>query len=253
MVKTGEIKAKDISKIFTSNDEDVIALSKVSVDIEAGEFVSLVGPSGCGKTTFLRLIAGLDSPTSGKILLDEEEIIGTSYERGLVFQSAKLFPWMNIHENIAFGLRARGIYKENKSEVSEFIDLVGLKGFEKSLPHHLSGGMQQRVSLARALINHPKVLLMDEPLGALDALTRVNMQDEILKIWQTRNTTMMMVTHDVEEAIYLSDKVIVMTPRPAKVETIIDVELKRPRDRDTKDFIDLKNKILKILDFKGID
>ncbi len=253
MVKTGEIKAKDISKIFTSNDEDVIALSKVSVDIEAGEFVSLVGPSGCGKTTFLRLIAGLDSPTSGKILLDEEEIIGTSYERGLVFQSAKLFPWMNIHENIAFGLKARGIYKENKSEVSEFIDLVGLKGFEKSLPHHLSGGMQQRVSLARALINHPKVLLMDEPLGALDALTRVNMQDEILKIWQTRNTTMMMVTHDVEEAIYLSDKVIVMTPRPAKVETIIDVELKRPRDRDTKDFIDLKNKILKILDFKGID
>lgn len=253
MVDKGEIKAVGVSKVFASNDEDVVALSKISVDIKSGEFVSLVGPSGCGKTTFLRLIAGLESATEGEITLDDEKIVSTSYERGLVFQSAKLFPWMNIYENIAFGLKARGIYKENKSRVSEFIDLVGLSGFKYSYPHHLSGGMQQRVSLARALINNPKVLLLDEPLGALDALTRVNMQSEIAKIWQKRKTTMVMVTHDVEEAIYLSDKIIVMTPRPARVESIVDIDLDRPRNRDSREFINLKNMILNKLNFKGID
>lgn len=254
MVKRiGAIKTEQVTKIFNGNEQDVIALNKVDLNIEAGEFVSLVGPSGCGKTTLLRLIAGLERPTNGKLYLDDEEIKGTSYERGLVFQSATLFPWMTIYENIAFGLKARKIYQEKKNQVGEFIDLVGLNGFEHSYPHHLSGGMKQRVSLARALINDPKVLLMDEPLGALDALTRVNMQGEILKIWQSRNTTMVMVTHDVEEAIYLSDKIIVMTPRPAKVECIIDVKLNRTRNRDEKEFVDLKNDILKILDFKGID
>lgn len=251
--KRGGIEANRVTKIFSGTKEDVIALNKVDLNIEAGAFVSLVGPSGCGKTTLLRLIAGLENPTNGKIYLDKEEIKGTSYERGLVFQSAKLFPWMTIHENIAFGLKARKVYSEKENQVGEFIDLVGLNGFENSYPHHLSGGMQQRVSLARALINHPKVLLMDEPLGALDALTRVNMQDEIIKIWKLRNTTMVMVTHDVEEAIYLSDKIIVMTPRPAKIECVVDVKLDRPRNRDRKEFIDLKNDILKILDFKGID
>lgn len=253
VTNNGEIIAENITKTFIGNDENVIALDSVNINIKSGEFVSLVGPSGCGKTTLLRLIAGLETPTEGSLYLDQKEIEGTSYERGLVFQSAKLFPWMNIYENIAFGLKSRGIYKENKSEVNEFINLVGLSGFENSYPHHLSGGMQQRVSLARALINHPKVLLLDEPLGALDALTRVNMQDEIIKIWESRKTTMIMVTHDVEEAIYLSDKIIVMTPRPAKIERIIDVALDRPRNRDTREFIDLKNDILKILDFKGID
>lgn len=251
--KTGEITTEDVTKIFSGNDENVTAINKVNLKIKAGEFVSLVGPSGCGKTTLLRLIAGLDDPTYGKVCLDSEEIKGTSHERGLVFQGAKLFPWMSVHDNIAFGLKARKIYKENKKVVKKFINLVGLSDFENSYPHHLSGGMQQRVSLARALINEPKVLLMDEPLGALDALTRVNMQDEITKIWKSRETTMVMVTHDVEEAICLSDRIIVMTPRPAKIECIIDVNLERPRNRDKKEFISLKNKILGILDFKGID
>lgn len=246
----GKIQVMELGKVFKSIEGNAItALESVSLNIQPGEFISLIGPSGCGKSTFLRMLAGLEVPTTGRILLDGSEIKGTSYERGLVFQNPKLFPWMNIYNNIAFGLKARKVYKEKKDEVKEFIELVGLEGFEKSYPHHLSGGMAQRAALARALINHPKVLLLDEPLGALDAFTRVTMQDEIIKIWQDRKTTMIMVTHDVEEAIYMSDRIIVMTPRPAKVETIINVKLKRSRKRDDRGFLDLRNQILDIMDF----
>ena len=246
----GSLEGIEISKTFENLDgNEFIALSHLNFSIKAGEFVSLVGPSGCGKTTLLRLIAGLDRPTTGQLFLDGKEITTTSYERGLVFQNPKLYPWLNIYENIAFGLKARKIFNKKDNEVDFFMDLVGLKGFEKSYPHHLSGGMAQRAALARALINHPKVLLLDEPLGALDAFTRVNMQDEIIKIWRERKTTMVMVTHDVEEAIYMSDRVFVMTPRPAKVSSIIEVNITRPRKRDSRDFIDLKNKILEIMEF----
>ncbi|MDF2636959.1 MAG: transporter ATP-binding protein [Pelosinus sp.] len=252
----GNITARNISKEFTRPDgEKIIALSNLNADIKAGEFICLIGPSGCGKSTFLRLIAGLSEPNNGKIELDGQPIKSPGYERGLVFQDPTLFPWLNIHDNIAYGLKVRHVYKEKKNEVQDFIRLVGLEGFEKSYPHQLSGGMAQRASLARALVNHPKVLLLDEPLGALDAFTRMNMQDEILRVWKERGTTMVMVTHDVDEAIYLSDRVFVMTPRPAKIEEIINVNIGRNeelgRQRDSGDFLQLRSKILQILDFTG--
>jgi len=253
---TGAITAKNVRKEFLDpNGNQVIALEKVDVDIKPGEFICLIGPSGCGKSTFLRLVAGLIRPTEGNLYLDGEEIKKPSYERGLVFQDPTLFPWLNIYENIAFGLKTRHIFKENKNDVKEFIKLVKLEGFEKALPHHLSGGMAQRAGLARALVNHPKVLLLDEPFGALDAFTRMNMQDELLRIWKERGTTMIMVTHDVDEAVYLSDRIFVMTPRPAKIESIVNVDIGRNstygRKRDSGDFLQLRSKILQILDYTG--
>ncbi len=250
----GEIKIKDVGRVFKdANNNQVIALEKVDLDIKPGEFISLVGPSGCGKSTLLRLITGLDYPDSGRIQLDGENIQGPHYERGLVFQDPTLFPWLNVYHNVAAGLSARGIYKTNKKTVSEYIKLVGLEGFEKAYPHQLSGGMAQRVSLARALVNHPKVLLLDEPLGALDAFTRMQMQDELIRIWQERGTTMILVTHDVDEAIYLSDRIVIMTPRPGKIQSILDVPLGRPRARNHPDFFRLRSKILEILHFARED
>ena len=231
--------------------EIVHALNDVELTIEHGDFVCLIGPSGCGKSTMLRLLAGLDKPTEGSIYLEGEKIKGPNYDRGLVFQDPNLFPWLDIYNNIAFGLKARHIYKSRKSSVKEFIKLVGLEGFENSYPHQLSGGMCQRASLARALIGHPKALLLDEPLGALDAFTRMNMQDELLRIKKEQDMTMVMVTHDVDEAVYLANKIVVMTPRPAKIEKIIDVKLHHPRDRNNPEFIYLRSQILKILDFAG--
>ncbi len=253
---TGNIKALGVSKEFINTDgTKTMALKELDTEIKPGEFVCLIGPSGCGKSTFLRLVAGLSDPSRGEILLDDTPIAGPGYERGLVFQDPTLFPWLTIYENVAYGLKIRHIYKEHKNEVEEFIRLVGLEGFEKSYPHQLSGGMAQRVSLARALVNHPKVLLLDEPLGALDAFTRMNMQDEILRIWKERGTTMIMVTHDVDEAIYLSDRVFIMAPRPAKVEEIITVEIGRNenygRQRNSVDFLNYRSRILQILDFTG--
>lgn len=254
--KTGSITAHNVRKEFVdAKGETVIALNNVNADIVPGEFICLIGPSGCGKSTFLRLIAGLIKPTEGEIYLDGEKITKPGYERGLVFQDPTLFPWLNIHDNIAFGLKARHIYNEKKKEVKEFIHLVNLDGFEKALPHHLSGGMAQRAGLARALVNHPKVLLLDEPFGALDAFTRMNMQDELLRIWKERGTTMIMVTHDVDEAVYLSDRIFVMTPRPAKIETVIKVDISRNekhgRKRDSVDFLNLRSKILQVLNYTG--
>lgn len=241
-----------VSKRFSRQDEaDVIALNHIDLTIQAGEFVSLIGPSGCGKSTLLRLIAGLNRPDSGQLYIDQEEITQPSYERGLVFQNPMLFPWLNVYDNVAFGLRARKIYQEKREEVGKFIELVGLAAFYRSYPHQLSGGMAQRASLARALVNHPKVLLLDEPLGALDAFTRMNMQDELIRLWQERKTTMILVTHDVDEAVYLADRVIVMTPRPGKIERCIDVRLSRPRDRSNPEFLNTRTKILEILNFAG--
>ena len=168
-----------------------------------------------------RAIAGLNVADSGAVYLDGEKVVKPGVDRGYAFQQANLFPWLNIKNNIAFGLKARGVYKQQKEEVDSFIETVGLKGFEHSYPHQVSGGMCQRAALARALVGHPKVLLLDEPLGALDAFTRMNMQDMILDLWEKHNMTMIMVTHDVDEAIYMSDQVVVMSARPAKVEKVI--------------------------------
>ena len=199
----GEIKINQVYKKFKNTDsskEDIVALNGFSLDIKAGSFVSLIGPSGCGKSTLLRIIGGLDKATEGSLYLDGKEIKKPGSDRGFAFQGSNLFPWLSVEKNIAFGLKARHIYKDHKDDVKEYINLVGLEGFEKSFPHQLSGGMQQRASLARALVGHPSVLLLDEPLGALDAFTRMNLQDEILSIWKKHNMTMIMVTHDVDEA-----------------------------------------------------
>ena len=249
---TGEIKLSNITKIFNQGEaEEVTALNGVDFTIPAGSFVSLIGPSGCGKTTLLRCIAGLESPTTGEVLVDGAKITKPGSDRGFAFQQANLFPWLTIRDNIAFGLRARHIYKDRKEDVDKFIKLVGLEGFEKSFPHQLSGGMNQRASLARALVGHPKILLLDEPLGALDAFTRMTMQDEIIRLWKEHNTTMVMVTHDVDEAVYLSDYVVVMSPRPAKVEKIIKIDLSHPRARGQDIFLKYRTQILEILNYAG--
>lgn len=248
----GGLSVRNVVKKFQRDGEEaLVALNGVNLDIEAGSFISLIGPSGCGKSTLLRLVAGLSEADGGEILLDGEKITGTSYERGLVFQNPTLFPWLNIHDNVAFGLKVRHIYRQNKDRVKEYIRLVGLEGFGKAYPHQLSGGMCQRASLARTLVGKPKILLLDEPLGALDAFTRMNMQDEILRIWKEENMTMIMVTHDVDEAVYLSDKVVVMSSRPAKIEQIINIDMGRPRDRSNPDFLQYRSKILRILHYGG--
>ncbi|MDR1024195.1 MAG: ABC transporter ATP-binding protein [Treponema sp.] len=250
--RSGSIGINGICKAFPQAEgPEIVVLDNINLAFEPGEFISLIGPSGCGKSTLLRLIAGLIRPDSGTLSLDDQEICAPGYERGLVFQDPTLFPWKTIYENIAFGLRARGVYKKEKENIPDFFKLVGLEGFEKSYPHHLSGGMAQRASLARALVNNPKVLLLDEPLGALDAFTRMNMQDEILKIWERRGMTTVMVTHDVDEAIYMADRIVVMSARPARIEQLIRVEIGRPRQRDDPDFLDLRARILQILHFAG--
>ncbi len=248
----GKIDIKNVSKSFINPDKTkVTALNDITLSIEPGSFVSLIGPSGCGKTTLLRAISGLSLADGGEICVDDIPVQGPGADRGFAFQQSNLYPWLTIRQNIAFGLKARGIYKEKQKDVDEYIEMVNLKGFENSYPHQLSGGMNQRASLARALVGKPKVLLLDEPLGALDAFTRMNMQDEILKIQHYHGITMIMVTHDVDEAVYLSDKVVIMTPRPAKVEKIINIELARPRARGSYNFIQYRTKILKILNYAG--
>jgi len=221
-----------------------LALDGISFSIAAGELVSLVGPSGCGKSTLLRLIAGLDLQDSGELLVGKKKIAGPNAERGLVFQDPNLFPWLTVRRNIEVGLVARGVLHEKRNEVDEFMRLVGLEAFANAYPHHLSGGMAQRVALARALINHPKVLLLDEPLGALDAFTRMRMQDEVLRLWENRRTTMLLVTHDIDEAIYMSDRILIMTPAPGRIDREIDIGLPRPRDRTSDSFLRFRSEIL---------
>jgi sulfonate transport system ATP-binding protein len=228
-----------------------LALDGISFTIAAGELVSLVGPSGCGKSTLLRLSAGLDFPDAGELRVGEEKILGPSAERGLVFQDPNLFPWLTVRRNIEAGLVARGVLDAQRHEVSEFMRLVGLEAFANAYPHHLSGGMSQRVALARALINHPKVLLLDEPLGALDAFTRMRMQDEVLRLWENRRTTMLLVTHDIDEAIYMSDRILIMTPAPGRIDREIDIDLVRPRDRTSESFLRFRSEILEHLHLAG--
>ena len=248
----GALSIQDIRKQFTApNGQRIEVLRSVSLDIVPGSFISLIGPLGCGKTTLLRLIAGLEKPSYGDLLLDGEKITAPGSEKGVVFQNHTLFPWLNIYNNIAFGLRVGKIYKHKENDVRRLIKSTGLEGFEKSFPHQLSKDIRQRASLAKGLVGHPQLLLLDEPLGALDAFTRMNMQDEMLKVWKEQSITMIMATHDVDEAVYMSDKVIVMTPRPGKVSKIIDIELARPRARSDPEFLKYRTRILNLLNFGG--
>ncbi len=236
---------------FKNGNDSTVALEPVSLAVRPGELLAIVGPSGCGKSTLLRLIAGLDLPTSGELWVGSEQIRGPSAERGLVFQDPNLFPWLTVRRNIQAGLVARGVLAQKRHEVDEYLGLVGLEKFADAFPHQLSGGMAQRAALARALINHPKVLLLDEPLGALDAFTRMRLQDEVLRLWQARRTTLLLVTHDIDEAIYMADRIVIMTPHPGRIEQIIPVPFERPRPRNSPEFLSLRGSILDLLHLTG--
>ena len=238
---------ENVSKSFLRTDSDGLthALTDVNMTIEDGEFVCIVGPSGCGKSTLLRLIAGLIVPTTGTITLGDKKVEGTDSDRGMVFQKPTLFPWLTVGENVGFSANLKK--QNNEKEVDRLLEKVGLMEFKNSYPHQLSGGMAQRVSLIRTMINKPNVFLLDEPLGALDAFTRMNMQDELIKLWQENKHIMIMVTHDVDEAIYLSNKVVIMEPRPGRIKKILDIDLDYPRNRTSKEFTDYRNEILETL------
>lgn len=242
---TGALTISGLSKDFRIDGAALSVLDRIDLDIRAGEFVSIVGASGCGKSTLLRLIAGLDTDYAGEARLDGKRIADTSLDRGLIFQDHRLFPWLTLEENIGLALLNTDIPKAQRARiVAEHIALVNLSGFEKAYPHQLSGGMAQRAAIARALVTEPKLLLLDEPLGALDALTRVHVQHELQRIWRTHRSTMIMVTHDVEEAVFLGDRVVVMDARPGRIRRIVDIDLPHPRDRSSSVLHRLRDEIL---------
>ncbi|SDI26239.1 sulfonate transport system ATP-binding protein [Paraburkholderia steynii] len=242
------IRIRNVSKRYAQQDEangTLLVLDDISLDIAQGEFVSVLGASGCGKSTLLRLVAGLDRDFRGDISVDGERVRDTSLERGIVFQDHRLFPWLTASQNILAALRNAPLSTQQKRDaVAEHVALVGLEGFEHAYPHQLSGGMAQRVAIARGLVNRPRVLLLDEPFGALDALTRGRLQNELQRIWQHERITMILVTHDVDEAIYLGDRVVTMAPRPGRVKRIAHVDLPRPRERGDARFVRLREQIL---------
>ena len=231
-MEQGKLLVENVWKIFGDRrDADVVAVQDLSLAVRDNEFVSLVGPSGCGKSTLLMMAAGLESISAGDILFDGTPVTGPGADRGMVFQSYTLFPWLSVEENIRFALKKSGLGRsEQGALVREHIQLVGLTGFERAYPNQLSGGMRQRVAIARALVYKPRMLLMDEPFGALDAQTRLQMQELLLQVWQAHRTTVLFVTHDVEEALLLSDRIYVMTARPGRIKAEITVDLPRPRN-----------------------
>jgi len=247
------LQLENVSKSFAKIETDEVthALTSVTTTMESGEFISLVGPSGCGKSTMLRLVAGLIPPTTGKLTVNGKEIEKPGPDRGMMFQKATLFPWLTVRDNIAFSLKMQGKLKGNEDKVDNMIKVIGLEGFREDYPAQLSGGMAQRVALVRSLINEPPILLLDEPLGALDAFTRMNMQDEILKIWQEKQQLAIMVTHDVDEAIYMGTRVLVMDAHPGRVIADITIDLPFPRDRSSREFVEYRNDILNKLHFAG--
>lgn len=237
------IEIKNLNKVFTSKDKTVQALSDIDLSINDGEFISIIGSSGCGKSTLLRIIAGLEGSYEGEVSFNGEKIYKPSRERGVIFQDHRLLPWLTVYENIEFTLAPD--VKDKEKIIKENIELVGLKGFEKSYPRELSGGMAQRAAIARALANKPKILLLDEPFGALDAITKINMQEELIKIWKKEKITMIIVTHDIDEAVYLGDRVVVMTPRPGKIKLVVNTDLGGSRSRIDPDFENIKSRVYK--------
>lgn len=238
------IAIEHVTKRFNDEDERALALEDVSLHIGANEFVSIVGRSGCGKTTLLNLIAGFLQPSSGQVLIGGEPVGSPGPDRGMVFQQGALFPWLTAIQNIEFGPRNRGVpRRQRRAQAQELIELVRLDGFERKYPRELSGGMQQRVAIARALANDPDILLMDEPFGALDELTRSEMQLELLRIWEARKKTVVFVTHSIMEALYLSDRVVVLSPHPGRLRAEVAVTLPRPRQRSSQEFMAMYEEI----------
>jgi sulfonate transport system ATP-binding protein len=231
-----------LNKSFDRDGEQLQVLKDINLQVKKGEFVCIVGASGCGKSTLLRAIAGLDPEHEGDVRLEGRQIKKPEKDRGMVFQEHRLFPWMTVEENIRYVLN-EGTKQEKQKIVEENIRLVGLNGFEKVYPKQLSGGMAQRAGIARALANRPRLLLLDEPFGALDAFTKIQMQQEVKRIHKQEHTTMILVTHDIDEAVFLADRIVVMTERPGRIKKIVHVELREPRDRNGSDFMDIRKEI----------
>lgn len=242
------VEIKNLTKVFgtkenKSSAQKVVALQDINLTIEEGKFISIIGGSGCGKSTLLRIIGGLETQFEGQVLFDGKEVGKPSRERGFIFQDHRLLPWLSVRENIRFSLSPD--QKKNEELIQSNIELVGLKGFENSLPGQLSGGMAQRVAIARALANKPRILLLDEPFGALDAITKIHLQDQMLEIWKKEKITMVLVTHDIDEDIYLGNEVVVMTPRPGRIKRIQKINLGNPRKRTGAQFTSAKEEIYK--------
>lgn len=240
--QAADIQAVGIHKRFKGAEGDVIALQDVGIQVQAGVFLSIIGGSGCGKSTLLRIVAGLEKPDMGTITVGDSPVVKPAKERGIMFQDHRLLPWLTVEQNVAFGL-GHLPRREALERAHESIRLVGLAGFEKAHPHQLSGGMAQRAALARVLVNKPNVLLLDEPFGALDALTKIQMQEELLRIWEAERSTVILVTHDIDEAVFLGDRVAIMTARPGTISHFVDVALPRPRDRSSAEFIRIRKRI----------
>ncbi|MES5488938.1 ABC transporter ATP-binding protein [Bradyrhizobium sp. INPA03-11B] len=242
-----ELDIEGVSHAFDIDGATLPVLDNVNLSIAPGEFVALLGPSGCGKSTLLRLVAGLEKPRAGALREDEARITGPHPSRVVVFQDPTLFPWRTVWDNVALGLEAQGILKAQRHRVDAVIELVGLSSFRNAYPHQLSGGMAQRVALARALVNDPKILVLDEPLGKLDSLTRIAMQSELVALWQRKGFTTLLVTHDVEEALVLANRVIVLSDRPARIKADIAVARPYPRHRGDPYLAELRKQILGLL------
>jgi len=241
----GGLSLCGVGKTFVVDGKPVVALHQVDLEVKPGEFLSLVGPSGCGKSTLLRIAMGLETPTAGRVQVDGRPVEGPGEERGIVFQDHRLLPWLTVEDNVGLGLEALALPKaEKKKRVADHLRLVGLAGFEKARPDQLSGGMAQRAAIARGLVAEPRILLLDEPLGAVDSITRARLQDELLRIWQDQGLTVVMVTHDVDEALYLSDRVVVLAARPGRVIQEIDVDAPRPRRRSDAALARLRGEVM---------
>ena len=244
---------KDLRVVYRTDDSETVAVENFSLDVKKGELISIVGPSGCGKTTILRCIAGLLQPTEGKVMIGDNECTAPGSDRGMVFQDFALFPWRSVVQNVEFGMEVAGVPKEERRERAlRYVKAVGLEKFANSRIHELSGGMKQRVGIARALVMHPAVVLMDEPFGALDAQTRNIMQETLNKIITHSARTVLFVTHSVDEALYLSDRVVVLSKRPSSIYKVVDVTWPRPRDRAAPEFTELRKKILSYLEEQNV-
>lgn len=243
------ITLENVTKSFTQEENEQVVLQDINLNVEEGEFLCIVGPSGCGKTTLLRMIAGLDFPTSGHIMEGDKEISTPNRERGYVFQQYSLFPWLTVLENVTFGLELKGMEEnERNQKATEYLKMVGLSQFENSYPKELSGGMKQRVAIARSLVNDPHMILMDEPFSALDVQTRHKLQEELVRIWKEEKKTIIFVTHNVDEAVFLADRVVVLSRNPGKIIKSFQIEIERIRDRTSTRFLELKKEITSFLD-----